>query len=78
MLRDAQGSPVWKLFSARPRHIDYFRSLENFREPGLPCKLPAHLQEALKSDPGLVELEDETQVLVQEEGASSALDQAKS
>ena len=27
-------------------HIDYFQSLEKFREPGLPCELPAHIGEA--------------------------------
>ena len=31
-------------------HIDYFQSLEKFREPGLPCELPAHMEEGLKHD----------------------------
>ena len=64
--------------AADHRHVDYFQSLEKFREPGLPCKLPTRFGKALKSDPGLVELEDEIRALVQEEGASSALDSAKS
>jgi hypothetical protein len=50
------------------RHVDYFQSLEKFHEPGLPCKLPARLEEALKS---------EVQALVQEGGAGSELDEAK-
>ena len=40
-------------------HIDYFQSLEKFREPGLPCELPAHVEESLKEDPRLQELESE-------------------
>ena len=40
-------------------HIDYFQSLERFREPGLPCELPAHVEESLKGDPQLQELEAE-------------------
>ena len=59
-------------------HIDHFQSLEKFHELGLPCKLPACLKEALKSNPGIVELKNEIQALIQEEGASSALHQEKS
>lgn len=40
-------------------HIDYFQGLGQFREPGLPCKLPARLGEDLKQNPTLQELEAE-------------------
>jgi hypothetical protein len=45
------------------RHVDYFQSLEKFREQGLPGELPARVEEALKNDPGFVELESEIQAL---------------
>ena len=41
------------------RHIDYFQSLERFREQGLPCELPAHVEESLKGDLRLQELQAE-------------------
>ena len=44
-------------------HIDYFQSLEKFREPGLPCELPAHMMEDLKHDCRRRELESEVQEL---------------
>lgn len=47
------------------RHVDYFLSLEKFRQQALPCKLPAHLEEALKNDSRLVVLKSEAQVLTQ-------------
>ena len=42
-------------------HIDYFQSLEKFREPGLPCELPAHIEESLRQDCRRQELELEVQ-----------------
>ena len=42
-------------------HVDYFQSLERFREPGLPCDLPAHVEERLKKDPRSLELQAEVQ-----------------
>lgn len=44
-------------------HIDYFQSLERFREQGLPCELPAHIEESLREDGRLQELEAEVQKL---------------
>jgi len=38
-------------------HTNYFQGLERFREPGLPCELPARQEEELKQDQKLVELE---------------------
>jgi hypothetical protein len=40
-------------------HIDYFQGLEKFREPGLPCRLPASLERHVSRDPRLLELERE-------------------
>ena len=60
------------------RHVDYFQSLEKFREQGLPCELPAHLAESLGGDSRLVELENEVQALAGKGGASTALREAKS
>ena len=42
-------------------HIDYFQGLEKFRERGLPCELPSHLEERVRRDPQLLELEREVQ-----------------
>jgi hypothetical protein len=35
------------------KHIDYFQGFDRFREPGLPCELPARLEEMLKQEPKL-------------------------
>lgn len=42
-------------------HIDYFQGLEKFREPGLPCQLPASLEHRVNRDPRLLELERKVQ-----------------
>jgi hypothetical protein len=55
----------------------FFQSLEKFREQGLPCELPAHLEHALKRDPRLLELQAEVQALTDERGAAGALNEAK-
>jgi len=59
------------------RHVEYFQSLEKFREQGLPCELPAHLEYALKRDPRLLGLQAEVQALTDERGAAGALNEAK-
>lgn len=59
------------------RHVDYFQSLEKFREQGLPCYLPAYLKEALSRDPRLCELKRKVQALRHRKGPGSALDEAK-
>ena len=41
--------------------IDYFQSLERFREPGLPCELPSSVKESLNEDRRLQELEADVQ-----------------
>jgi Protein of unknown function (DUF3435) len=40
-------------------HIDYFQSLERFRESRLPCELPAHIESQLKQDPTVQTLKEE-------------------
>lgn len=60
------------------RHVDYFQSLEKFREQGLLYELPAHLAESLGGDSRLVELESEVQALAGKGGATTALREAKS
>jgi hypothetical protein len=59
------------------RHVDYFQSLEKFRESGLPCELPAHLEDRLRSDPHLCELESEIQAFKRQEVSGSSLKEAK-
>lgn len=59
------------------RHVDYFQSLEKFREPGLPCELPAHLEDRLRSEPRLRKLENEIQALKRQDVSGSSLKEAK-
>jgi hypothetical protein len=44
-------------------HIDYFQGLEQFRKCGLPCELPAQLEEQVNRDSQLLELEREVREL---------------
>lgn len=52
-------------------HIDYFQGLEKFREPGLPCELPAHVEQRLNDNPQLRGLETEVQALLHRDAAAS-------
>lgn len=38
-------------------HIDYFQSCEKYREPGMPCELPAEIRNNLKMSPGYLQYE---------------------
>ena len=40
-------------------YIEYFQSLEKFREPSLPRELPAHIGDEVKQDEKVQELEEE-------------------
>lgn len=40
-------------------YVDCFQGLKRFHEQGLPCRLPARLEEQIKQDPQLQELEAE-------------------
>jgi len=53
------------------RHIDYFQSLEKFREAGLPCELPIRIEKTLRHDPRLCHLQSEVDRLEREEGQTS-------
>jgi Protein of unknown function (DUF3435) len=54
---DGQGAFLGEIL--HHKHIDYFQGLDRFREPGLPCELPARLEESLKQNSRLQELEEE-------------------
>ncbi len=51
-------------------HIEYFQSLERFREQGLPCELPAQVEESLREDHRLQQLEAEVQKLSYKDASS--------
>ena len=59
------------------RHVEYFQSLEKFREQSLPCEFPTRLEYALKRDPHLFELQAEVQTLMGERDAAGTLNEAK-
>lgn len=48
-----------------------------FREPGLPCELPAFIEQALNCEPHLCELEREVRILTAPEGAGLFLNEEK-
>jgi len=56
--------------STNHSHIDYFQSLEKFHEPGLPCKLPAHIEDQLKRDHKVQTLEDSVHNVSYEDSAA--------
>lgn len=57
--------------AAEHSHIEYFQSLEKFRERGLPCSLTAELEEQLHRDPKILELESELSAHVQSDPAAA-------
>jgi hypothetical protein len=63
--------------AAEHRHIDYFQGLEQFREHGLPCELPAAKRDELKDDPGLRELYAEVRALTRKVASCSAIQEAR-
>jgi hypothetical protein len=58
------------------REVDYFQGLEQFREQGLPCQLPAAEQDKLEDDSVLRELRTTLRALTLN-GPSSAVNEAK-
>jgi len=48
---------------AQHDHVDYFQSFAKFREEGLPSRLPAEKEHAIRQDPQLLEFESEVQRL---------------
>jgi len=71
------GQAAFRDEESDQRHIEYFQSLEKFHEDGLPDELPAHLEEELKHDPHLYELENEVQTLMRAGGNNQAFSTAK-
>lgn len=71
------GQAAFRDEESDQRHIEYFQSLEKFHEDGLPDELPAHLEEELKQDPHLCELEAEVQTLRGAEGDNQAFSTAQ-
>ena len=71
------GQAAFRDEESDQRHIEYFQSLEKFHEDGLPDELPAHLEEELKQDPHLRELEAELETLRGPEGDNQAFSTAQ-
>jgi hypothetical protein len=71
------GQAAFRDEESDQRHIEYFQGLEKFHEDGLPDELPAHLDEELKQDPRLSELEAEVQSLRGAEGGNQAFSTAR-
>lgn len=71
------GQAAFRDEESDQRHIEYFQGLEKFHEDGLPDELPAHLDEELKQDRRLSELEAEVQTLRGAEGGNQAFSTAR-
>jgi hypothetical protein len=63
--------------AAEHRHIDYFQGLEQLRERGLPCELPAAKRDELEDDPDLRELQAEVRALTPKGATHSALNETR-
>jgi len=59
------------------REVEYFQGLEQFREQGLPCQLPAAERDKLQDDSVLGELQRSLQALRLRRAPSSAINEAK-
>jgi Protein of unknown function (DUF3435) len=54
------------------RHIEYFQSVSKYREEGLPCQLPAHLEEDIQRDPIICELASQVQTASSDDATRNA------
>jgi len=63
---------------AQHDHVDYFQSFAKFRENGLPTKLPAEKEDAIRRDPQLLELEFEVQRLKRQRNPTCDIKAAES
>ena len=63
---------------AQHDHIDYFQSFAKFREKGLPYRLPADREEAIRRDSQLLELESNLKWLKRGNGTASQVKAAES
>ena len=60
------------------REVEYFQGLEQFREQGLPCQLPAAERDKLQDDSVLGELQQSLRALRLQGAPSSVINEAKS
>lgn len=71
------GQAAFRGEESDQRHIEYFQSLEKFREAGLPARLPSHLDEALTRDPKLCQIKSEIEALTEQKADIDILNKAK-
>lgn len=64
--------------TAQHDHVDYFQSFAKFREKGLPTKLPAEKEHAIRRDPQFLEFESEVQRLKRQRGPTCDIKAAES
>ncbi len=64
--------------TAQHDHVDYFQSFAKFREKGLPSKLPAKEEDAIRRDPQLLTFESEVLRLKRERGSAFEIKAAES
>ena len=64
--------------AAQHDHVDYFQSFAKFRERGLPSKLPAKEERAIRQDPQLLTFESEVLRLKRERTPASEIKAAES
>ena len=63
---------------AQHDHIDYFQSFAKLRERGLPSKIPAENEAAIRRDPNLVEFEKQVHELEAKNATRSEIKAARS
>ena len=64
--------------NAQDNHVDYFQSFAKFREKGLPTKLPAEKEDAIRRDPQFLEFESEVQRLKRQRAPTCDMKAAES
>ena len=62
---------------AQHDHVNFFQSFAKFREKGLPTRLSARKEAAIRQDPQLIELENRIHRLYSENANSSVIQAAK-
>ena len=66
------GQAVFRGEQIDHSHINYFQGYEQFREEGLPCRLPAHIEDDIANEPVIRELVDKLQAAATEEASTEA------
>jgi len=59
--------------AAQHDYVDYFQSFAKFREKGLPSRLPAEREDAIRRNPQLLEFESKVNRLKGRKGAASEI-----